>query len=84
MWNSRINVCDWPTVATPAPYEATGVSTGGGSTSYSYGKKKRSTVERKKRGYESRGYGNKNYKHRRPNFPMLPFPPFPIGMLSTT
>lgn len=81
MWNSRINVCDWPTVATPSPYETTGGSTGSGSTSYSYGKKKRSTVERKKRGYESGGYGNKNYRKRRP---FLPFPPFPIGMLSTT
>jgi hypothetical protein len=58
VWNARINVCDWPTVASyPASnnnYASTSYGTdnsyNGGSSSYSYGRKKRATTERKKRG----------------------------------
>ncbi|UJR28695.1 hypothetical protein I4U23_009924 [Adineta vaga] len=57
VWNSRINVCDWPTIAEyPAGNNNYGSSSYGTSnnnygsgSSYSYGRKKRSTVERKKR-----------------------------------
>ncbi|CAF1104865.1 unnamed protein product [Rotaria sordida] len=53
VWNALINVCDWPT----APYSTDDNSYGPSSysnnnyqsgSSYSYGRKKRSTIERKK------------------------------------
>ncbi|CAF3458145.1 unnamed protein product [Rotaria sp. Silwood1] len=53
VWNTHINVCDWPTV----PYSSDGNSHDSSShstgnyqsvSSYSYGRKKRSTIDRKK------------------------------------
>jgi len=87
VWNARINVCDWPTVAAAAspgygatPYGNNGNtyssssygnsrstyaspsyvpanSNYGGSSSYPYGRKKRSTIERKKLVHGGRDHG---------------------------
>ena len=63
VWNTRVNVCDWPTVAEyPAgnnnygssSYGTSNTNSGSGS-SYSYGRKKRSTTERKKRFFPGGG-----------------------------
>jgi hypothetical protein len=59
VWNARVNVCDWPTVGDYSAsgsgnnYGSSSYNTGntnyGSGPSYSYGRKKRSTTERKKR-----------------------------------
>jgi hypothetical protein len=53
VWNARVNVCDWPTKASDSNYGSSSSSTSnsnyGGAPSYSYGRKKRATTERKKR-----------------------------------
>lgn len=59
VWNTRINVCDWSTVAPTTDNDdyTTTLNTNQGFTpTYSYGRKKRSTVERKKRNLA--GFGN--------------------------
>ena len=106
VWNTRINVCDWPTVASSSSRDNYGASSYGktaesssygsdsnaGASSYSYGRKKRATAERKKRngygggdsyGGRDRGYGKSRRRHN--SFPgffggPFPFPPFPLGM----
>ena len=64
VWNTRVNACDWPTVG---EYPAAGNTDYG--SSYSYGRKKRSIAERKKRhmggsGYGGRGSGGSGYGGR--------------------
>ena len=81
VWNTRITGCDWPTVASYSASDSYGSSYGSGaaaardSSSYAYGRKRRST-ERKKRNLQQVG-ANRFGKSKRQ---IAPVPPIPLGM----
>ncbi|CAF0953406.1 unnamed protein product [Adineta steineri] len=94
VWNPRINVCDWPTVAEYPAYDNNygSSSYGAASTNYesgpsnSYGRKKRSTSERKKRFFPGGFGGGRPISMEVPVGPplpgLIPLPglPGPIGV----
>ncbi|CAF4727455.1 unnamed protein product [Rotaria sp. Silwood1] len=95
VWNPRVNICDWPIVASPISnddYSTTSYGNSGSksgsssyetmnknyamSSTYPYGRKKRSTIERKKRSFGAhyQGLTLPSAAYQYPGYYATPFP----------